>query len=100
MTNTKRITVAKFGPRGSADDGTADVFVDGANVGYIERQITEEFVSASLRAKKQLVAGYSVTLWDERAEGGESFDTRAQARAYVAAVLARLGTLASHAVKS
>ncbi len=94
MTTHKAIVkFEKFGPRG--EDDSADILVDGMNVGYIERIMTGEWASASSRQTIERVAGYSVTLWDERADDRGMFDTRAQAKAFVIATVKEFGTLAA-----
>ena len=73
-----KVTISKFG-----DDGTANIKVDGRDVGWLERVKDERFASASSRARVSFVSHYSIMLTDEAAAARldkHDVDSRAEAK--------------------
>lgn len=80
-------TQIKIGKFDSHDD-SADVFQDGRNIGYVERIKSldhKRWATSTSRYMGQFerVSGYQVTMWDARIDTDFTFDTRAQANAYI-----------------
>jgi hypothetical protein len=58
-----KVTILPFG-----DDDTADIWVDGRKVGWLERVYTERFKSATSYARVRYVSHYSIMLTDDGAD--------------------------------
>lgn len=74
---TFKVTIGKFG-----DDDTAEIKVDGREVGWLERVHGERFKSASSRARVSFVSHYSIVLTDDFADNqlkNHDVGTRAEA---------------------
>ena len=89
----RRIAIGAF-----EDDDSATITVDGLDVGYVERVKSvnwSAYDSSTSRclAKFERVAGYTITLWDDRAEMDVEFEKRIQLRAHVAEMLVKHGSL-------
>ena len=73
-----KVQIGKF----SSDD-SADITVDGKNVGWLERVKSERFASASSRARVSFVSHYSIMLTDDGADDHlkkHDVDSRAEAK--------------------
>jgi hypothetical protein len=73
-----KATILKFG-----DDDTAEIWVDGRNVGWLERVYGERFKSATSYARVQYVSHYSIMLTDDGADDQlrtHDVDSRGQAK--------------------
>lgn len=77
------------------DDDTADIYVDGRKVGWLERVYGERFKSATSYARVQYVSHYSITLTDDgadeqlRKESDYDHNSRADAKQAVARAFER-----------
>lgn len=60
---TFKVTISKF-----SDDDSADITVDGRNVGWLERVKSERFASVTSRARVSFVSHYSIMLTDDAAD--------------------------------
>jgi hypothetical protein len=82
-----KVTIGKFG-----DDDSADIYVDGKNVGWLERVHGERFKSATSYARVQYVSHYSIMLTDDAADAQlrkHDVDSRGEAKKEIAAAFER-----------
>lgn len=77
-TNAKRVTFSKMeGERG--DTKTADIFLDGVRIGFIEQKIEVDFKHATSRQKISHVVGYYSCLFRPEHRDLPDFDTKSLA---------------------
>jgi len=73
--------IIKFGKfnkesgNGFSMHGSLDIYLDGKNIGYIEKDVDEDFISPTSYQRKQWVCEYEVTLYNEGVLRDEDLET-------------------------